>query len=124
MIERPQNNRLQLVYKRQLPYIAKPSRTSRLAVRAGLKKDRKSSIDDTVEEAYTFLLRHFKPGDEVVLRVDPYLEKYETPLINTAANLARHLLDGTRPSGLSSIRLGNDTDVSVQRIPIHCIVVL
>ncbi|CAE6395461.1 unnamed protein product [Rhizoctonia solani] len=124
MIERAQNNRPQLVYKRQLPYIAKSSRSSRLAVRAGLKKNRKSSIDDTVAEAHTFLLHNYEPGDEVVLRIDPYLEKYEASLINTVGNLARHLHDGTHPSGLSSIRSGNGSDSPVRHIPIHCIVVL
>ncbi|CAE7215324.1 unnamed protein product, partial [Rhizoctonia solani] len=91
MSENSQPGRPQLVYKTKLPDPEKPSRSSWLAARVGLKKERKSTTNDTVAEAYTFLSNNYEPGDQVILRVDPYIERYQASLLNTAETLAQHL---------------------------------
>ncbi|CAE6524055.1 unnamed protein product, partial [Rhizoctonia solani] len=103
---------------RILGYIEKPSFFIRFATRLRLTKENKPMMD-AVKETYAFLSDNYRQGDQVTLLVDSYRDRY----LDAAEMLAKHLHDGTRPSGLPRVQSRNGGDVPPGRIPIHCVAV-
>ncbi|CAE6473541.1 unnamed protein product [Rhizoctonia solani] len=80
-------------------------------------------ISGAVAKAYRFLSRNYRPGDHIVLAVDPVHGESTDLHLGAVEMLVRHLYDGTCPDGLPKVQSVDKGDALEKRMPIRCVLV-